>query len=401
MRKLLGILIVVVILIGGTIAYLVATTPRSAPALRFPLTADQEAFVSRVPPSCDSFAFVPMVAVMHARLLANPVTREPLLRWTEQQPLPKAWMLGGADLLVWRVEKSTSYAIRFDRVRATIVRLWTLVAGPHDARWDGTIMLIGDTPAAGGQRVDLALARELPEGHALIVQREQGRGAFPPIGRPALSSVRVTPQEILIVSRAKSDDGEATMPVRADFPKTAILAAAFAQPPRLLGDLNRLLGTDIAGLVSGGGSIALYDVDAGLLLPRPKGVISVPATDVSRAAVAKYQNVIDLVGQTGEHRGELVVSFDRTSLGHYINDERVRGSWLATRWTGRVTPAKLVPLLRRLGDNPGLRFAAPRIYRSVRDLRRWIDALEQAESIEAAESSIEGTSELRVRILSK
>jgi hypothetical protein len=37
----------------------------------------------------------------------------------------------------------------------------------------------------------------------------------------------------------------------------------------------------------------------------------------------------------------------------------------------------------------------------VRDLRRWIDPLEQAESIEAAASVAAGVEELRVRVASK
>ena len=106
-------------------------------------------------------------------------------------------------------------------------------------------------------------------------------------------------------------------------------------------------------------------------------------------------------GQTGEKDGQLLVSFDQRSLGIYINDAMVEAAWPANRWAGRIDPSKLNPVLRRLGDNPGLRFAAPRVYRSARDLRNWIDALEKAESVEAAESATGGVEELRVRIVSK
>lgn len=402
MRKLVVVLIVIVLIVGGTIAYLVATTPKSAPLLLFPLTAEQQHFIARAPASADAFAYVPAVAVVNEKLLANPVTRQPLIEWTERQPLPRAWMLGGADLLVWRSGKSTSYAIRFDSVRATIVRIWTMIAGPHDASWDGNVMLIADSAASPNTPIDLTLSNGLPEGDAFLVQRSNARGAFPPIARPVFSSLRITPKEIAIVSRAQSHElPPPTPPIQAKFPKGAMLAVAFAEPPRILGDLNRFLGTDIGDLVSNGGSIALYDVDAGLLLPQPKGVIAIPADDRGRAALAKYTNFISLVGETREVNGQLLVSFDRRSVPAYINDATVAAAWPATRWSGRIDPAKLLPVLRRLGDNRALRFAAPRIYRSVRDLRNWIDALENAESIEAAESANGGIEELRVRVVSK
>jgi hypothetical protein len=401
MRKLLVVLLVVVLVVGGTIVYLFATAPRTARPLRFPLTARQRAFVSLVPSSAESFAFVPSVAVVHDKLLANPVTREPLLEWTSRQPLPGAWILGGADLLVWRTGRNTSYAVRFDRVRAVIARVWTMVAGPHDATWDGPVMLIADPQAAGSSPWDLSLTEGLAEGDALVVQKAGSRGAFPPIGRPSASSVRITANEITLVSRARSTDPTVTTPIRATFPAGAMLSVSFSQPPRVLGDLGRLLGTDLESLVSGGGSIALYDVDAGTLLPRPKGLLLLPADERGRAFLEQYRSVVELAGELREVDGQLAVSFDRTSLSAYINDEKVAGTLPATRWAGRIRPHVLLPILRRLGDNPGLRLAAPRVYRSARDLRNWIGALENAETIEAAETSAGGFEELRVRIQSK
>ncbi len=400
MRKLIVIVVVIALIVGGTIAYLVATTPQTAPLLRFPLTTEQQQFLSRVPATADAFAYIPAVAVVHQKFLANPVTRQPLLEWTEKQPLPRPWMLGGADLLVWRSGKSTSYAIRFDGVRATIVRIWTMIAGPHDARWDGNVMLIAD-PAPAAPPLDYTIANGLSECDAFVVQRNSSRGAFPPIARPAFSSIRITPKEILVVSRAHTDEPTPATVIKPSYRKGAMLSVGFAEPPRILGDMNRLLGTDIRALVATGGAISLYDVDAGLLLPRPKGVIAIRADDAGRKAIDEYRKFIELVGQIGEKDGQLLVSFDQRSLGTYINDAIVEAAWPANRWAGRIDPAKLNPVLRRLGDNPGLRYAAPRIYRSARDLRSWIDALENAESVEAAESATGGVEELRVRIVSK
>ena len=76
-------------------------------------------------------------------------------------------------------------------------------------------------------------------------------------------------------------------------------------------------------------------------------------------------------------------------------------TWPSNRWAARIDPGKLVPVLERLGDSTGLRLASGRLHRAARDLRRWISALRQAESIEAAASVANGTEELRVRIATK
>jgi hypothetical protein len=67
----------------------------------------------------------------------------------------------------------------------------------------------------------------------------------------------------------------------------------------------------------------------------------------------------------------------------------------------RIDAPRMVPLLGKLGDSRGLRFASPRFHRAARDLRRWIGALENARSIVATDSVSAGIEELRVRIASK
>ena len=55
----------------------------------------------------------------------------------------------------------------------------------------------------------------------------------------------------------------------------------------------------------------------------------------------------------------------------------------------------------RINDSIGLRIVAGRVYRSARDLNRWIEALQEATSIEAADSFDGATEELKVRIAAK
>jgi hypothetical protein len=404
MRKLILILLVLGALIGGVALYLITTTPKSAEPIRFPLSPAHRRLLAYVPPAAEAFALIPAAALLHERLLANPVTREAVQQWREEQELPRPWMLGGADLVAWKDGKVTSYAIRLDSLRAVLVRGWLMMASTADARWEGSTLIMHDpVPHAGSANVDdvLRLAASLPPGDVFVVQRESARGAFPPIGRPAVTSLRLTPAEILLVSRAATDDLAERRAIRGQFPKGAMLSAAFAAPPKVLGDLNRLMGAPIDALLDDGGSLALYDVETGTLLPRPRGIIVLPADEHARAQLQQIQDVVSLVGETRDAGDRLLISFDRTSMGLYIKDVFVPAAWPATRWALRFDPERLVPVLRRVGDSPGLRFGAPRIHRAARDLRRWIDALQQASAVEAADSVAGGVEELRVRVTSK
>lgn len=408
MRKLILILIVLVALVGAAVLYLVVTTPTSAESIRFPLAPSHRELLARVPASAEAFALVPAAALLQGKLLANPVTREPVLQWTNEQELPHPWMLGAADVAIWKNGKTTSYAVRLDGFRAMFVRAWLLVSSNADARWEGSTLIMHDAvsqtaPASPSSDLDdmLRLATGLPESDVFVVQRKGGRGAYPPIGRPAVTSVRVTTSEILLVSRAATTDITEQREIRPRFPRGAMLSASFATPPRILGDLNRLLGARIDALVDEGGAVALYDVDGGTFLPRPKGVLVIPADDHAREQLKDAERVIALVGETRDLGDQILVSFDRSSMGLYIEDVMEPGSWPATRWALRLDPKRLIPVLRKVGDSPGLRFASPRLHRAARDLRRWMDALQNADTVEAAASVVGGVEELRVRVSSK
>ena len=404
MRTLVIILLFLLLLAGGVVAFLVVTTPDQARLVRFPLNDTHQNLLAHVPASAEALAIVPSPAVLHEALLEHPVTRDVVLQWTADHELPKPWMLGEAPLAIWKAEGTTSYAVHLDPLRALFVRLWLIVSSNAHARWEGsTLVMNAPQPTTG--RVDLtaleALGAALPEGDAIVIQRAASRGAYPPIGRPAVSSVRVTGKEIVLVSRAASKDGLVVGDVRGRFPRGAVLAGSFAAPPRVLGDLSRLLGTRIDALVDEGGSIALYDVETGTLLPRPRGVIVVPADAHAREQFREIAEVAALVGETRDTGEQLLVSFDRTSMGLYLKDAFTEAAWPANRWALRIDPARLVPILRKVGDSRGVRFAAPRLHRSARDLRSWIGALEKAEAVEAAASVEAGVEELRVRIAAK
>jgi hypothetical protein len=404
MRTFIIILGIIAALLGAIVLYLALTTPGESVPVRFPLSASQRALVARVPASADAFAIIPTAALLQRKLLANPVTRDAIERWVSEHDVPRPWLIGGGDAVLWRQDKKVSYAIRLDPFRAFLVRLWLMSSTDAVGVWDGRMFVIGNASGSpmgeAAANALLAAANGLPQGDVLVVQRDRARGMFPPIGRPAVTSVSVNAREIVVVSRSATTE-TSHPPIVARHPRGALLSASFATPPRILDDVQRLLGTDISALVGNGGSIALYDIDTGTLLPRPKGVISIPANDQARAAMQDITRVAQLVGETRDTGTELLVSFDRESMPLYLKDAFQPAPWPATSWSLRIDAPRLTPILEQLSDNRGLRLVAPRLHRAARDLRRWIGALRQAESIEATESVSGGFEELRVRIASK
>src|SRR5947209_10012465 len=187
MRKLVVIVIVLVAIAAGVAAYLFLTTPRQGAGVRFPLSDADRALLARVPASAEAFALIPTAAAFEAKLRANPITRQAIESWEEKQTMPKRWMLGGASLLVWRdAGGGIRYLVQADPLRSLFVR--------------------NEAPGAPLEAAELetivSLASKLPNGDALVVQRAQSRGAYPPMARPAVTSLTITPAAIDLTSRA-------------------------------------------------------------------------------------------------------------------------------------------------------------------------------------------------------
>src|SRR5689334_611245 len=270
-RTFLVVLLIVLVVIGAAVVYLVVTTPKESAGIRFPLSPAQRALLATVPASAESFALIPNAAALEAKLRANPVTRETVDDYRERATLPSPWMLGSADVVAWRSGKARTYFVRLDAVRSLLAHIYLMVAGDAGP----TRLLINATdetpiPAAEIDQL-LALGASLPAGEALVVQRDESRGAYPPIGRPSVSTVTISPSSIDISSVAPpasaanpQNAAEPAAPHR--FARNAILTANFTSAPRLIEESNRLLGTKASVLLRDGGSVVLYTVDSGRLL---------------------------------------------------------------------------------------------------------------------------------------
>ena len=402
MRIFIIVLLLIAVLAGLAAVFLVATTPRSPAGIAVPLTPAQQELAGTAPADAELVALVPTAAAVYANLRANPITRDAVEAWTKDRELPRPWMVGGADLVLWRSPAGTTYGFRLDALRALLVRGYLAFAG-GDVHIEGTTFYFGPPPAGprlGSEIEALLQAGAGLRGDALVIQREDGR-AFPPIGRPAVSVVSVGGNEATIVSRAPADSVAAGPEQRVTLARGPLLSAWFGEPPRIVRDLDRLLPGDISALLGDGGSIVLYDVDSGGLLPRPNGLFVVRDTPESQTAARRLTTLAELVGEIAQEEGRILVAIDRTSLPIYRKEEMVELPFPATSWALRIDAARMAPVLERLGRNGGLRYAAPRIHRSVRDLRSWIGPLSEADLIEAAATTGGGREELRVRITAK
>lgn len=381
MRSLAIFLIILLVIVGALFAFLVFTTAHQSADFHQRLGT-----IAQVPASAEWFAIVPTAAALDAKLQANPITRAALERWRANQPLPRPWMIGDADLVVWKSGSAIRYFLRVDPLRAVIVRTFLtssnlMINVQPDEKLDAT------TVAQITQ-----LASRLPPGDALVVQRENSRGSFPPLSRPAATSVSIAPSEIRLTSAASSSPSP-SVPSGVKFPRGAVLSVAFTTPPRLIADLNRLFGTKISDLFADGGMLSIYDVDTRKFLPRPLGVLVLPDTPQRRAEVGS-------IAKTASKDGNLLVSFDR-SIEQYQNDAFDAPPQAGNQWTARIDAPRLVPILNGLDQNLGLRIVAPRLYRSARDLEVWLGGLEQAKVIDASDSVDAAGETLQVRIAAK
>ncbi len=401
MRKFLIFVVLLMLIVAGIGFILVATTPRRSAGMGTPLGARGRALIAQVPSSAEAFAIIPTAAALDAKLRANPVSRAAIESWSARRALPLGWMIGPADLVAWKSGKETHYLLHLDLFRAVIVRLYLMAGGNI-----GETLLINAPPeqpidsTTAAEIVDLA--SKLPSGDALVVQRQSARGAYPPIARPTATSVQVSQSEIRLISVAPALAGQDRLkPVPHHFPRSAILSASFTSPPRVVSDLNRIFGAKVSSLLENGGTVAIYNVDTRKLLPRPLGVIVLPNDPQRRQIVDSFRKAesIGIHVRTAEIGDNLVLSFD-DSIDQYQKDAFDEAP-VGNQWTVRLDPVRLVPILNELGQNLGLRIAAPRLFRSARDLDEWISGLEQAKLIEASDSADSQGETLQVRIAAK
>lgn len=403
MRKLLLLAIILLIALA---AYLFI------PPLRDPqpgsLTQTQRALLERVPADADVVAIVPSVAATYYKARTHKLTRSAMHDLREKNdPGLLPFILGNCDLVIWRKESETSYIANPDWLRRLLIR-----AIDRRVVDDDGILLLGrsDTPSASVSAAFAQLHRGAA-GHVFVWQREGGR-SFPPIGRPAVSTMRLEENALRVESLAPENRplrSVSSMPL----PKNAMLAAVVSEPPEWIDDLERALPIHISPLLDRGALFALYRIEDRPLFPRPFGVLALPA-GAARAAELERQldSLIPLGGlaevttrtvngmtvrkrsglgfviESAQVHDRFVISFDKTSVEQFIHGEFQNSAGTAFLWSIRLVPRDVVPALNDVRENRGLRLVArdlsrgaDRIYRSA----RWFESADEITSTARAE----------------
>jgi hypothetical protein len=432
MRKILIALAVLAALIAACVVWLTVTTGHTQKRVKFPLTSGQRALLRMVPAAATEIAILPTAASLYAKYENHPLTERAIRDWSEREAPPNlAFILGNADAVAWRSGKRIGFAVRPDPLRMWLSRAWLLITGSdmvHEA--DGILAMNSEEQALSDAQLEplLAVARTLPVGEAVVIQREASRGAFPPLARPCATSIEGNATDLVLHSRAAAETTDPPMralPFRD--PQKAMLTLAVSTTPPLASELNRLFASHVSSLLDRGGMLVLYRVDARKLVPRPQGVIVLPAdaehrqlfddfvhslTSMASAAVTATNRRIgstELVTreafgmtlQTADSGSELLLAFDDDSIPAYLGDTLQPFPSGPVLWTSRIDPKQLIPTLNALSDQPGFRLLSPKLHRSGDDLRRWIQYLDRATGIRAEKRTAGAMEELTVTISAK
>ncbi len=414
-------LIVIAILAALAIALGAALlVPRFAEPAAPRLTAEPEllGMMAAAPGDAETVVAIPTFASTWRRF--SPVI-EPLIESHEDRRSLAAasWMIGNAPVAIWTAGGGWGARARPDGVHRLLLR----AAAPFvsfDVAFEGDHVRFGAAAPAAERALDAALAESL-EGHLFVVHLDEG--SYPPMERPALTSVRFGDGVLRITTRGRPEPGQDAAPVALGdktLPANALLAARFAEAPRAVLAMEKAAPIRFERFLRDGAMVALYGVEEGGLIPRPLIAFSVPADD------AKYQELVDTVdramakgavglllgpqpettrtvgGVTITHReglgltleyarrdGELLFAFDDSSLEQLLRAREVPAGEGSAHWAMRARPAELLPALEDLGSSRGLRLLARGFSNASRDLGHALRALPPTDEL-TAEMTREG-----------
>ncbi len=434
MRRLLVLILIAVLIIGAAVTvFLVVTGSPGRGVASAVAGLDSHPLLAMVPADATDFAFVPAAAAVWRDAQRNPVAGPLVTSWSTRPELRHPGLaFGRADVVIWRAGDHVGFAGRVDPLRAALLRIWIAIAGRDDLRVEGQTVAqnLSEQTIDRGQLERLtALASSLPPADALIWQTERARGSFPPIGRPSVTAVRLTSDGVLIdsTSMQRTDDASAQRALSLRYPEEAVATIAFAASPSFAGELDRLVGARVRPLLERGGTLVIYDVDSRKLIARPLGLLVLAADDAHRAAVTNLMGSLagmgrDVVAQstrrvgsteitrreilgatveTAEAGGEILISFDRSSMDRYLSGPAETVPAQLAIWVLRGDGSRLAPLLEAASGNPALRFLTPKIFRSTRDANRSIRYLSGARRLVAHKVEGKDGEELHVVLSAK
>jgi hypothetical protein len=411
-----GCITVALVIVGIVLAlfvYLAVTTSGEALPRVLGASNDRVEMLRRVPADVQAFYVVPSLAPLYRQMKDHALARSWIETFerSQTQRIPP-FLLGDADVIFWTDGPRVRAIARPDAVRRLMARIYLGLARRQEVAVQDGLLYVGTPPTI--HRSDdpelatfVRLASTIP-GHVFYIQRAGSTAEFPPVGRPAVTAMRLEPDRIQVETRAprSMDAPSSPLPVAA-FPANAMISASAAATTAWFERLEKLLPFDLGSMVDRGALLAIYKVEEKGLLPRLFGVVVLPNTD-DRQLDALLRNVTlgpfgtiessrrvfkgtEIVTRQGlgynvEHARQgpnLLISFDRSSIEQYLNDTMRPAPAPApgTIWFMHFRPAQLETAVELLRDRQELSLLAPDLHDSIRDIGRWLRFVRGASSV--------------------
>lgn len=387
------VLVVLAMLVAFTI-WLVIPLWSEPPTVTLSESAAMRGLLEQAPPGAKTIIAIPSFAPAVRRyeevlapLLGSEDHRDALLA--------SAWLLGGAPVGAWSSGDSWGAIAKPGAVRALLIR----AVGPWvglDVRVDGDAILLGRGSAAPQMR---DLPAPLVNGlRGEIFLRHIEADGYPPTPVPALTALGFAGGRLTVETRAEAEETMAVIPLEGlTLPTEALLAVRFAEPPEGVLAIEKAVPLDLPRYLADGGMVALYGVETGGLVPRPRLVFAIPADEARAAEISARLDSLTTRGAVGlllgmgrkEQRlvagvpvtrrrgigmtvemarrgGELLLAFDDSSLERYLSDQMVPAGEGEAVWALRASPDRLLPLLDELAKDEALRLFASDFSRETR-----------------------------------
>jgi hypothetical protein len=421
LKKVLLVLLILLVLVaiaagaiflgGGTLR---STTLAHEPGL--------QALLALVPEGEDEVFAIPDVSPLFRALQSSEITKEGIASHPQSIELTLvAQALGSAEAVFWTDSGQVRMIANPASWRAALLLFGARLVGVDvPLRREQDLLIVGDVQLVQGQPSALPPAAGNLTGHFFAIHRG-GSNRFPPLERPALSAISVSQRELIVRSAATAKAGE--VPAAGSFPFSppagALASGVLSSSADIVRDLDRFLPFDLGRLARHGAMLVIYDISTGGLLPKPKGLLALPATPEANDAVSSLFNIVAIgaadsgiesrsidkveidrlkrLGGTIEaarYGGQILLGFDEASVETYLKAEKVdRKPVPGVIWTFDSDAERLRPLVDELAEDKALGLAAKRVSRAARQLRSVLRYLEGAKSISAVKRR-EGSLEL-------
>lgn len=396
------------------------------------VTLSREAALLRLageaPSDARQIVIVPTFGPLVRRLSNHTITSGGMDHVARRRELELAAMLIGASPVVaWEKDDAVTLVADVRGVRRALLSFAAIVS-PLPVGTRGEYVTFGQAGDAAGGTSDLTIPDLSGE---LFVLHRGGRDRYPPLERPAVSAVTVSDDRRVRISSVarRADDAP---PVAAGVPfevaEGSMITIVFWKKHSTLKELDRFLPVNLQRMAAGGAALTIYDVETGGLLPRPRGLFAVPQTAESLEAAATLFNtaVFPELGDTGVSSrqvgevkidrvkklgatievarldGRILFGFDDTSLERYLRATRTTAKFTPdASWTVHADVAQLKPVVEKLEDHRGLRFAAPKVARSVKQTSSLLSTLPPGTLIGGSKSASGGFERVDLVIAAK